>query len=232
MKRAAKALVAVYFALFMCIFGGMTAFAVTWDIDHSWQLIRFDEDKVPEGTAFADILIKDKWHDKYAVDFNEENGEALGVDKDCGLAKYDKDGYTSLLLRHNCAMFDYSIQGNIFYSLIREKLYNRYRTVKVAYCDKDGNVLGVTDAVKVKLASHKNAVYSFDVEGESLSSSVSKAPELRLGISDVIIITILLVLIILIILRRIIKYTEKANTKRMIKRIRSGEDDNESGKQD
>ena len=82
------------------------------------------------------------------------------------------------------------------------------------------------------LTTAQNAVYSFDVEGESLSSSVSKAPELRLGISDVIIITILLVLIILIILRRIIKYTEKANTKRMIKRIRSGEDDNESGKQD
>ena len=60
MKRAAKAIIAVYSAVFMFVFGSMTAFAATWDIDHSWQLIKFEKENAPEGTVFADILIKDK----------------------------------------------------------------------------------------------------------------------------------------------------------------------------
>lgn len=230
MKRVFKTLIAVYFAVIMCAFSGISAFAVTWEIDHSWQLIQFGKENVPEGTVFADILIKDKWHDKYAVDFNEENGKLLDLKKDCGLANYDEDGYTSLLLRHNCAMFEYSLQECVFYSLIKEKLYNRYRTVKVAYCDKDGNILGVTNVVKVKHASHKKAIYIFDADSGSLSCAVSKAPKLRLGISFVIFMAVLLVIFFIIILIAIMKWLEKVNTKKMIKRIQSGEIDNERKK--
>ena len=48
-KRAAKALIAVYFALFMCFFGGTAAFA--WDVDTSHLDISFGE--VPEGLRDA-----------------------------------------------------------------------------------------------------------------------------------------------------------------------------------
>ncbi|MCR5601997.1 MAG: hypothetical protein K6G33_14820 [Ruminococcus sp.] len=64
MKLSVKVSIALFLSAFMCIFGCCSAFAASWNIDHSWQLIRFDEDKVPEGTAFADILIKNKWHDE------------------------------------------------------------------------------------------------------------------------------------------------------------------------
>ena len=54
MKRAVKAIIAVYFAVFMCFFGGMTAFA--WNVDTMHQSIKLKN--VPEGTAFADILVR------------------------------------------------------------------------------------------------------------------------------------------------------------------------------
>ena len=200
-----------------------TTVGVTWDIDHSFHVVTVDIDKAPEKTAFADVLIKDKWHDKYAVDFNVENAGLLGVGRDCGLAAYDTDGYTSLLLRHNCAKSDYSLYGSIFYSLIREKLYDRYRTVRVAYCDKDGDILGVTDEVKVERASYDKAVYSFKADGESLSCSVSKLTEQHFPISIVILMLILLGVLLL----TAVKLIKKAQTAKMIKRIQSGETDNE-----
>lgn len=227
MKRAAKFFIAVYCALLICFMGGITAFAVTWDIDHSFHVVTIDKAKAPENTAFADVLIKDKWHDKYAVDFNEENGKLLGVGKDCGLAKYEDNGYTSLLLRHNCAVFDYSFQDSIFYSLIREQLYDRYRKVKVAYCDKDGNILGVTDEIKVPRASYDKAVYSFEADGKSLSCSVSEVKELHLGISFLVFMLLLIAVLFFLIFRRRRIWAEKAAAKKMIKRIQSGETDNE-----
>ena len=39
MKKVFKISSALFVAAFMCVFGSMTAFAATWDIDHSWQLI-------------------------------------------------------------------------------------------------------------------------------------------------------------------------------------------------
>ncbi len=108
MKRAFKAFIAVYFTVIMCFMGGMTAFA--WNVDTLHQNIELKN--APEGTAFADILLKDKKNDKYAVDFNEENGKLLGVGKDCGLAKYEEGGYTSMLLRHNCAVFENAEQNH------------------------------------------------------------------------------------------------------------------------
>ena len=68
MKRAVKVFIAVYCVLFMCFFGGMTAFA--WDVDIRYQNIELKN--APSGTAFADILVKDRKNDKYAADFNEE----------------------------------------------------------------------------------------------------------------------------------------------------------------
>lgn len=233
MKRAVKPLfIIVFFTAFMCVFCCMTAFAVTWDIDHSLQSVMIDKDKAPENTAFADVLIKDKRHDKYAAKFNEENGKSLGVGKDCGLAKYEEDGYTSLLLRHNCAVFDYSLQDRIFESMIREHLYDRYRTVKVAYCDKDGNILGVTNEIKVARASYDKAVYSFEADGESLSCSVSKGTELHLSISFLVFMFLIIAVMLFFIFRKIRICAEKADTKKMIKRIQSGGIDNESEKRD
>ena len=130
-KRAAKALIAVYFAVFMCIFGGINAFA--WDVDTSHLDISFGE--VPEGTAFADILVKGKLGREQYVDFNVYNGSVLRVDSSCELAKYDEDGYTSLFLKHKSITLeqvDLSPQSKnkhmeFAVEVGTEKLFNHYR---------------------------------------------------------------------------------------------------------
>ena len=103
----------------------------------------------PEGTAFVDLLVKDKWNNKYAVDFNEKNGELLNVGRDCGLAAHDKDGYTSLMLRHSCAEYkgvnknytSCSVKLDLNTGILR--FWRQFRREKLAYCDKDGNVIGL-----------------------------------------------------------------------------------------
>ena len=177
MKRAFKAFIAVYFTVIMCFMGGMTAFA--WNVDTLHQNIEMKN--APEGTAFADILVKDKKNDKYAVDFNEENGKLLGVGKDCGLAKYEECGYTSMLLRHNCAVFekaDISDSMNVIFRLKDENdtLFNHFSRIKVAYCDKDGNILTVTDEVRIKNVFWGMPAYTIAANGSSLTCDVNQGP--------------------------------------------------------
>jgi len=227
MKRVIKALIAVYCMAFMCIFGGISAFA--WDVDTRRQDIVLKN--APEGTAFADILVKDKKNDKYAACFNEENGRLLGVGKDCGLAVYDEDGYTSMLLRHNCAVFekaDLSEHSSVSFKLNEEnnKLFNHFRRIKVACCDKDGNILGVTDVSGVE-AVHFNtpAYYRIEADGRSLTCEVTTGPPyFMMVLVPAAFILFAVIVIAAIIIKRAVR---KAGTAGMIKRIQSGEVDNE-----
>ena len=173
-KRTAKALIAAYFAVIMCFMGCMTAFA--WNVDTLRQSIELEN--APEGTAFADILVKDKKNDKYAADFNEENGKLLGVVKDCGLAKYEESGYSSMLLRHNCAVFESSEQTHTVLKLKEENstLFNYFRSIKVAYCDEDGNILGITNEVKIKRSFWGMPAYTIAANGSSLTCDVNNGP--------------------------------------------------------
>ncbi len=227
MKRVIKALIAVYCMAFMCIFGGIDAFARKHEPDR----LRVEFGEVPDGTVFADILVKDRWHDKYAIDFNEENGRLLGVGKDCGLAVYEEDGYTSMLLRHNCAVFekaDLSEHSSVSFKLNEEnnKLFNHFRRIKVACCDKDGNILGVTDVSGVE-AVHFNtpAYYRIEANGRSLSCEVTTGPPyFMMVLVPAAFILFAVIVIAAIIVKRAVR---KAGTAGMIKRIQSGEVDNE-----
>ena len=222
-KRTAKVLIAIYFAVIMCFMGGMTVFA--WNVDTLHQSIELEN--APEGTAFADILVKDKKHDKYAADFNEENGKLLGVDKDCGLAKYDKDGYTSMLLCHNCAVFESSEQTHTVLKLKEENstLFNHFRSIKVAYCDKDGNILGITNEVKIKKSFWGMPAYNIAANGSSLTCDVNNGPPYFMLVLLPAAFTVLAVIIITVVVTA--KLSKKARLKKSIKRIQSGEIDNE-----
>ena len=226
MKRAVKAFIAVYFAVLMCFFGGSTAFAE--DIDTRFQNIELKN--APAGTAFADILVKDRKKDKYAADFNEENAQLLGVGRECGLAAYDTDGFTSMLLRHNCAVFgeaDLSVHSSVYFKLNVDNndLFNHFRKIKVAYCDKDGNVLGVTDTAKFEFEwLGAPAAYIIHTDGESLSCKVSTGPPYYLFIliplGSLLILSVILVMLVK-------RAAGRAVTAKMIKRIQSGEVDDE-----
>ena len=226
MKRAVKAIIAVYCVLLMCAFGGMTAFA--WDVDTRCQNIELKN--APNGTAFADILVKDRKKDKYAADFNEENAKLLGVSMNCGLAEYDTDGYTSMLLRHNCAVFDkadLSEHSSIYFKLNAEnnELFNHFRRIKVAYCDKDGNVLGVTDEAKLEsVIFNTPAAYNIQANGDSLSCNISTGPPYYLFIL-IPLGNLLFIAVIVVILAK--RAAGRSETAKMIKRIQSGEVDDE-----
>lgn len=222
-KRTAKALIAAYFAVIMCFMGCMTAFA--WNVDTLRQSIELEN--APEGTAFADILVKDKKNDKYAVDFNEENGKLLGVVKDCGLAKYEESGYTSMLLRHNCAVFESSEQTHTVLKLKEENstLFDHFSSIKVAYCDEDGNILGITNEVKIKKSFWGMPAYTIAANGSSLTCDVNNGPPyFMLVLVPVMFIALAVVIIALVITA---KLSKKLRLKKSIKRIQSGELDNE-----
>ena len=226
MKRAVKAFIALYFAVLMCVLGGTTAFA--WNTDTRSQ--RIDLGEVPEGTAFADILVKDRRHDKYAVAFNEENARLLGVAGDCGLAGYDTEGYTSMLLRHSCAVFDGAdISGHscVYFKLNEDnnKLFNHFRKIKVAYCDKDGNVIGVTDTAKFEFEwLGAPAAYDIEANGENLACRVSTGPPYYLLIFIPLGILLFVAVIMLLLAKRA---AGRFETAKMIKRIQSGAVDDE-----
>lgn len=230
MKRATKALVAVYFAAFMCIFGGMTAFA--WNVDTSHLEISFGE--VPEGTVFADILVKENWNryegeDGYVHGFN---GHLLGLDGNCELAKYNEDGYASLLLKHSSAVleeYDLSPDSqNKHMELGMEtgddNIFDHYRHIKVAYCDKEGNILGITNEVRVKQVWFGKALYDIRADGSKLTCDVDTGPPFYLLI---LIPTGGILLAIIAVIKLVKRSLQKKQSADSIKRIQSGETDNE-----
>lgn len=224
MKRAAKAVIAVYFAVVMCIFGGVNAFA--WNVDTSHMDISFGE--VPEGTAFADILVKGKWEENN-MDFHVYNGSVLGVDENCELAKYNEDGYTSLFLKHKgttLEQVDLSPESKnkhmeFAVEVGTEKLFNHYRHIKIAYCDKDGKILGTTNEVKVEKVTWGNPYYKIEANGSSLTCDVNRGPAyFMIVLVPVAFISIAVIVIAVIITA---KLTRKVKLKNSIKRIQSGE---------
>ena len=198
----------------------------------------------PEGTAFVDLLVKDKLNDKYAVDFNEKNGLLLNVGRECGLATYYKDGYTSLMLRHSCARYKGVNKNNTSCSIKLDlntgivRFWRQFRREKLAYCDRDGNVIGVTDDVKIK-PDFFEAVDSFCVKssGEKLEYYVVylKDTEVHADSYDdiyvdkyAIFFTAYCITAFLVLFEYYIKIRkEKMDSVKMIKRIQSGEVDNE-----
>ncbi|MBO7395548.1 MAG: hypothetical protein J6U16_05470 [Ruminococcus sp.] len=118
----------------------------------------------PEGTVFADILFKKVEDDEYAL-----TGEAsdhrvryvcidsgnIELDEHCGLAEYD-DGFTSFMMNRCLPITNmvYSDSCSLDWgeptSVYNSDLFEYYGEFKVAYCDKEGNVLLVTDPVRVK----------------------------------------------------------------------------------
>lgn len=172
MKRAVKALfIAVYFAVLICVFIYVTF--LTHDVDVQHMDIYFGE--VPEGTAFADILVKGKAEDT-EIDFNVSNGYVLKVDRSCEIAEYNVDGYTSLFLKHkvDLEMRDLSPDSENKYMEVGGGSYtlSRFSHMKLAYCDKDGNILGITKETEVKKTPLNDFTYEIKADGDELSCKI------------------------------------------------------------
>lgn len=187
MKRAVKALfIAVYFAVLICVFIYVTF--LTHDVDVQHMDIYFGE--VPEGTAFADILLKDS-SDELRLDldintnFNYCALVGLIPDFDIGenseIVRYNEDDYRSLMFNHT----DY---GSVYLEGLEiargenddymcfggytQPILKHFRHIKVAYCDKDGNILGITKEIKVKKTPLNDVTYEIKADGDELSCKI------------------------------------------------------------
>ena len=227
-KRTAKALIAAYFAVLMCIFGGTAAFA--WDVDTSHLDISFGE--VPEGTAFADILVKGKAEDT-EMDFNVYNGSVLEVDRSCEIAEYNADGYTSLFLKHKVDLEECDLSPDSENKHMEvgggSHTLSRFRYIKLAYCDKDGNILGITKETEVKKTPLNDFTYEIKADGDDLRCRFFKAPKYYLLALVLWAVVLFAVCAAVIIIKE--KIAERQSAKLRIP-IHSGEADNESEKQD
>ena len=210
MKKSIKAAIALIFTVFTCIFGGMNAFA--WVAADGLVWIRYTN--APEGTVFADILLKKTDDDKYAsadgkpsaslvIYGEDENGQRtetpLTLDEDCELAKYD-DGYTSCLFGRDIAT-EYRIHSSDVDVILDEQklknidISNYYGSFKVAYCDEKGNVLGVTEPVEPEYTD-REANFYVNADGSSLECQLDHGIDVGKGLTAIVFGTVIVVCII------------------------------------
>lgn len=196
MKKHIKAAIAVVFTVMTCILGGMNAFAMglgtaVWSIEIEYE-------NAPEGTAFVDLLFPKKTDDKYYPDpttnENDEkhsvcrnvyaaylgrgNDDPIILDDSCGLAVYD-DGYTSCMLKRYFVQYNHaekdkcSLEFSVPSNTENREVLEYYGSFKVAYCGENGNVLSVTEPVKIK-PSKVSCLYEIKADGTKAEYTVDR----------------------------------------------------------
>ena len=196
MKKHIKAAIAVVFTAIICIFGGINAFAMGLGTD-IWE-IDIEYENAPEGTAFVDLLFPKKTDDKYYPDpttnENDEkhsvcrnvyadyigrgNSDPIALDDSCGLAVYD-DGYTSCMLKRYFVKYNHadkdkcSLEFGVPSNVQNQEVFEYYGRFKVAYCNEKGEVLGVTEPVKVKHVS-TTCLYKVKASGNKAEYTVDR----------------------------------------------------------
>ena len=179
MKRKLKVIfIAVYFAVLIALFGFIcmcfVSCACRSDKKNSVDINHFELDleNVPEGTAFVDILAKGDWEKQRRADVDNEH--LLGIDRNCEIVRYDKDGYKSLMFNTEIFYEGDKIDtekshNHLCYGGNGMAIFKNLPYVKIAYCDKDGNILGITEEKKIMPVYLREVQYEFDTDGEELS---------------------------------------------------------------
>ncbi len=196
MKKHIKTAIAVVFTVMTCIFGGMSAFAM--GLGTAVWSIEIEYGNAPEGTAFVDLLFPEKADDRYYPDpeagkNNEKysvcrnvyadymgrgNSDPIVLDDSCGLAVYD-DGYTSCMLKRYFVKYNHadkdkcSLEFSVPSNTENREVLEYYGSFKVAYCGENGNVLSVTEPVKVK-PSKVSCLYEIKADGTKAEYTVHR----------------------------------------------------------
>ena len=154
MKKAVKVIIPLLLAIGLGIFS-IWNYIDGYVVDSSHLKMKFGE--VPAGTEFADILVKEDWHRYPDGAVNVSFAPTLELDENCELAKYNEDGYASMILRTGLAFRSAFIH-----------IFDHIHHIKVAYCDKDGNILGITDEAEVKSAVFGMPEYTIKADGSKV----------------------------------------------------------------
>lgn len=173
MKKAVKVIIPLLLAVGLGIFS-IWNYIDGYVVDSSHLKMKFGE--VPAGTEFADILVKEDWHRYPDGAVNVSFAPTLELDENCELAKYNEDGYASMILRTGLALLeDHELSPEVSdkHSCLGLEtgdgdIFDHIHHIKVAYCDKDGNILGITDEAEVKSALFGMPEYTIKADGSKV----------------------------------------------------------------
>ena len=105
--------------------------------NHFWCNI--EGAKIPDGTAYIDLLLPIKEKDECYTPFNEKNGEKFAISKDSEIVNYNEDGYKSYTFHvvdadsKMCPYYHYTFT-------LLEKEYEQYKDLLTdfeIYCNTD-----------------------------------------------------------------------------------------------
>lgn len=165
----------------------MTAFALDFDPHYLYV----DYENAPEGTVYADVLVKFKDNDSGYREFTspperlekkytDSTGNTryifkkLDITENSEIALLNIDGYSSLTLhsgevkKFTIYKEDYSGSDEIVLECNAEDLYRKYRHFRIAYVDGNGKVLQITNKSHGKNYDLDNP-YAVTADGDSTS---------------------------------------------------------------
>lgn len=247
MNKISKTIYVLF--MFMILFSVSVS---AWTPEKSFYC-EVEEQKIPEGTAYVDLLLPIKETDECYIEYNEKNGEKFAIAKDSEIVKYNEDGYKSYtfhvvdadskmtashhytfsvskaeyekykdLLEDFKFYCDIDVNADRYYSVniatdsdLNQKIKNlqektdiviyvqsfyiefndgyeheteydfdymrtKYKFAKIAYLDMDGNILGVTNKVKINSHKHTGVHLNLKLSGLSLTADATTGPPVYL----------------------------------------------------
>lgn len=182
MRKTAKLSICALIVLMSSL---MTLNVFATDYDTAGFDIYYIPENAPQGTVYVDILARIDKDDENYTDFNDSMNIEIGKDEsgfslmdkpditsESEIVSFDKDDYVSLTFHHKQVGYVRIDNGSIYVNLNTEydmvSVCKDYKKFKAAYVDDKGNILEVTNAVRVSPTDH--TWYRFYLDGNSLKS--------------------------------------------------------------
>ena len=133
---------------------------------------KIEVDKMPERTAYVDMLIPLSENDSEYSSFNRENGEKYGIEEDSEIVTYNRDGFLSYTFRKRSAKsriepFVVPEETDATYILFLEddgicdgegldigEFAQKYKKARFVYIDASGGILGITNEIALSENSY------------------------------------------------------------------------------
>ena len=195
------------------------------------------EENIPENAVYADLLLPIPADDEDYTPYNSLNGSIFNFPEDSQIVQYNEDGYQSYTFHLENASSEIQLVTQISASqtvaqvifladdrnMTIQEAYERYyqfcqkyQTAKLAYLDKDGNVISVTNTVKLykKDLLDRMPQTSIWLSGNKLSVDFNYGPPTYL---IVVIPAVLLIVIVVAIVVACVKANQKKKKKQAAK---------------
>lgn len=120
-----------------------------------------DADAMPEHTCFVEALFPMQEGDSRYCLYNDRNGELTGISSESEIVQLNVEGYQSFSFHDDSAFSDLEVKPGsgieyvYFFTQMPvdwEYYYEScrlYRTMRLCYLDKDGNVLGISNSAPI-----------------------------------------------------------------------------------